>query len=280
MRSKSLRIGVVPYLNMQPLIFGLKECLPSSRVLPQSPRVMAQSLERGELDLAMLPVVAAFEHPEYCILPCGAIVSHGTVQSVLLVGKTAFNGKTTILLDHESRTSNLLCRLLAREWFKAEPTFISPDQPEYEKFRDNPPDNALRVLIGDRALEAAPQSGVVYDFGECWNSLTGLPLVCAVWMVRPDVDLGDLPDVLSRVKKENLKRLGEIVDASPRIPGMSKNDCVNYLRCSIQYDFGPQEDAGLRELYRMSVAAGLSPKGWAPHYYREASIKSKGGNNL
>ena len=51
------------------------------------------------------------------------------------------------------------------------------------------------LVIGDRAMKVpdAPFHSVV-DLAEAWNALTGLPFVFALWVVRPGVDLGDLPE--------------------------------------------------------------------------------------
>ena len=63
------------------------------------------------------------------------------------------------------------------------------------------------LVIGDRAMKVpdAPFHSVV-DLAEAWNELTGLPFVFALWVVRPGVDLGDLPEILQRCRAEGLAR--------------------------------------------------------------------------
>ena len=61
------------------------------------------------------------------------------------------------------------------------------------------------LVIGDRAMSVpdAPFHAVV-DLAEAWNAMTGLPFVFALWVARPGVDLGDLPETLARCRAEGL----------------------------------------------------------------------------
>ena len=42
----------------------------------------------------------------------------------------------------------------------------------------------------------------VVDLGEAWHTLTGLPFVFALWVSRPGVELGDLPEALEQSRAD------------------------------------------------------------------------------
>ena len=80
-----LRVGGIDYLNAQPLLYSLLDSgEPPLSVRSHPPRDLARLLREGELDVALLPVVAYPERADYYVVPGIAISSYGTVRSIRL----------------------------------------------------------------------------------------------------------------------------------------------------------------------------------------------------
>ncbi|MHC5544272.1 MqnA/MqnD/SBP family protein, partial [Singulisphaera rosea] len=118
------------------------------------------------------------------------------------------------------------------------------------------------LVIGDRAMTVPDEDfHEVVDLAEAWKALTGLPFVFALWVVRPGVDLGDLPESLERSRAEGLAHADEIASAhGPRL-GLDVSTCYDYLTRVLSYDLGEPEIAGLRRFADMAAKLDLAPEG-------------------
>ncbi|MGH7739665.1 MAG: MqnA/MqnD/SBP family protein, partial [bacterium] len=175
---RSRKIGVVPFLNAQPLIWGLAENHELSRVAPNA---MGKALKEGTLDVALAPVVAGFLNPDLKIVPAGAIGSKGAVRSVRLLVNGAPQGVRRLFVDDRSQTSVLLSRLALKRWFGVKDLEVEPVSMETFRPVQTKPWEAV-LEFGDPALLAAPTGMTVVDLGEEWARYTGKPFVYAVWM--------------------------------------------------------------------------------------------------
>jgi chorismate dehydratase len=92
----------------------------------------------------------------------------------------------TVLLDYQSRTSVQLARVLLKEYWKISPRLVDAGK----DFRDQIRGTTAGVVIGDRALEQRTISPFIYDLGEAWKDLTGLPFVFAAWISNKPLDAG------------------------------------------------------------------------------------------
>src|SRR5688572_8840548 len=75
----NFRVGSVPYLNAAPLTRGLED-----EVILKPPAQLAEMLQRGELDAALVSVTEVLFHDAYDILDGIAVASLGEVKSVFL----------------------------------------------------------------------------------------------------------------------------------------------------------------------------------------------------
>jgi chorismate dehydratase len=118
------------------------------------------------------------------------------------------------------------------------------------------------LLIGDRAIHSPPgQFAAVWDLGDEWCRWSELPFVFAMWTARPGIELGDLEDVLSTARDEGVARLPEIADREAAPLGLTRPQCLSYLRDNLHFTLGPREQAGLELFYRHAVSLGLAPPG-------------------
>lgn len=272
-----LRVGAVNYLNTKPLIEGLMEFAPTIRLSLDLPSRLADQMAAGELDVGLIPVVEFFRAKSYSIVPGCSISSRGPVLSVTLFSRVPWGEIRSVSLDEGSRTSAALTKVLlaglvsreprasesglplARPWLAANPV-------EYHPLPITADPNATAtdavLLIGDRAMKAClPGFEFSYDLGAEWFDRTGLPMVFAVWAVRPGVDLGEAEQAFVKAKRFGLSRAGVIAEREAKALGLDPGYCRRYFDTIIRYDLGEPELAGLRRYHQLTADLGLCPQG-------------------
>ena len=230
------KLGAVPYLNALPLIHYLKE---RPRLEPPAPLV--RLLKLGQVDIATAPIVAAFENPQYCLVPGIGIASNGPVRSVKLFfrsDKFSVENLRSVYLDMESQTSAMLLKVLLQFKYGRnldEIRFVTPiPTREVDAW----------LMIGDKAMKELPETPPL-DLGYEWTSWTGLPFVYAAWLCRlPEVSERAIEE-LTKARDEGVANLKAVIPLETTLPFDLIED---YLR-NITYRFGPKEMEGM-ELFR------------------------------
>ena len=253
-----VRVGAVNYLNTKPLIEGLTEYAPDVDLSLDLPSRLADRMASGELDIGLIPVIEFFRAGDYSVIPGISIASRGPVLSVTLFSRVPWPEIRSVALDEGSRTSATLTRILLDRRYGVRPV-VRPLP------IDVPADDAATdavLLIGDRAMRAClPGFAHAYDLGQEWADWTGLPMVYAVWAVRPGVDAGPAGEALAAAKRRGLARAGEIAVREAGHLGLDPGYCRRYLTNIIHYDLGPRELAGLGRFHGHAADLGLAPRG-------------------
>ena len=273
--SAPIRVGAVSYLNAKPLYYRLTEFAPGVSLEMDLPSRLADRLAEGALDVALIPSVEYLRGAAlgYEIVPGFAIAARGAVRSVKLFTRKSFGEIERLALDAGSRTS----QALARVWLDAEHG-VRPRRiellPMGVPIEESTADAVL--LIGDRAMTVSPEPfHAVVDLAEAWNAMTGLPFVFALWVARPGVDLGDLPDALARSRAEGLSHARDLAaENGPRL-GLDVATCYDYLTSVLSYDLGEPEVAGLRGFARMAARLGLAPEGVNLVFHRRRDLAER-----
>ncbi len=270
-----LRVSAVTFLNAWPLVQPLLgKHLPADRV-PRHPdgtplflvdevlpSECARRLERGECDLALVPVAACAAHPEWEVVPEVGIGCRGPVHSVLLVSDVPLDQIDTIHLDAASRTSAVLVQLLLAARGLAPRYAHAPHREGAGMVRGR--DAAL--VIGDAAMALHDRFAHVYDLGALWLEQTGLPFVFAVWAARPGALTPAHVTALQDARAYGLKHAEELAHAyrdglvragAPERDLLSDNAYANYLRRTIRYSLSTKEREGLVEFLTQGREAGL-----------------------
>ncbi len=272
----AIRVGAVSYLNAKPLYYRLGEFAPCVNLEMDVPSRLAERLGRGELDLALIPSVEYLRGARrsgYEILPGFAIAARGPVRSVKLFSRKPLGQIRRLALDEGSRTSQALTRVWLDAAHGVRPQVVEP-LPLGVPIQESTADAVL--LIGDRAMQV-PEDGFVsvIDLAEAWKSLTGLPFVFALWVARPGVELGDLPDVLERCRSEGLAHADDLARIhGPRL-GLDHDTCVEYLTRVLSYDLGEPELAGLRLFAGKAAALQLAPEGVDLVFHRRRDLAAR-----
>jgi len=256
MQKEHIRVGAVTYLNARPLIVALEELDPRVELVMDHPSRLADALADGRLDVAMIPSIEYARQPGSTIVSDACIACDGPVRSVKLYGRTPVEDVRTLALDEGSRTSAALVRILLQQRFGVTPE-LRP-LPIGASLDATTADAVL--LIGDRGMTRVEgRFEFVWDLGEEWTRWTGLPLVFALWIARPGIDVRELEKTLAAARDAGLLRLEEIARReAPRI-GISEESCLSYLRDNLKFHFGPRQRQGLLHFYTLAERQGLIP---------------------
>ena len=248
------RLGAVSYLNTRPLVFALERDGSPFALSYSVPSRCADDLACGAVDVGVIPSIEYARSTEpYCIVPGIGIGARGAVLTVRLYHRGAVDKITSVALDLSSRTSVALVRILLRERYGLDPTFIDA-APDLEAMLASA-DAAL--LIGDPVFAALDGAHSSLDLGTEWSELTGLPFVFAFWAGRKDALDPVLVRALIAAKEEGLRHIDDIARA---YHGERPGDLAlyaHYLREHIDFDLDAAALAGLRTFYDQAAAHGL-----------------------
>jgi chorismate dehydratase len=236
------------------------------------PTALNRMLLKGEIDLAPISAVLAAQHAEDFInLPGHSISSFGAVKTVLLFSWRTdireLDGETIALTNH-SATSIALLKLLCRERYGIEPNFVTMDQDLPVMLQGV----TAALVIGDTALvegflhrELLENDGgygrpTIFDLGDEWLKLTGLPFTFALWAARREtVDnmlaLG-IPQALQESKTAGLNNINDIAISYAPTLAVPVGVCRRYLH-DLRFDLTAEDLAGLNRFLEM-IPAGDS----------------------
>jgi len=212
-----------PYVNSLPLMHYLAD-ESEVTVLYDHPSALASYLEKGVADVALVPVVQWFNHPEWTRIKGLGIASSGPVRSVLLRCNVPPEQIKTIAYDSASNTSNRLAQWILKKRFGVVPTQASVLLADAE------------VVIGDRALNVSEAAFGNIDLAQAWNELTHLPFVFAVWAVRKiNPNLKHISQVAHAACAQGLNSLNTIAKIQASRSTHSVDFWMDYLSSCIRY---------------------------------------------
>jgi chorismate dehydratase len=247
-----VRLGVVSYLNAEPLVSGL-EGDPAFELVRDIPSRVAERLHSGDVQLGMIPSVE-YARGDYALVPGVAIASNGPVRSVRLLLRRPLMEVRRVALDRSSRTSQALARVILRERLGRDPEYVEMG-----------PDPALMLEVADAALVIGDPAlylelpGQSLDLGAEWTAATGLPFVYAFWAGRPGaIDAGGVRR-LQAALEHGRSRLGTIAADYNGLGAGKAALGESYLRDNVVYRLGEEELSGLREFYARAFAQKLIP---------------------
>ncbi len=287
----ALTIGLIDYLNTMPFHYDLAERLLDTPVHFERgvPSQMNRGIIDGSIAIAPISAIEAARHAEeLVILPGLGISSLGAVRTVLLFSWAAdirdLDGQSIALTDH-SATSIALLKLLCRERYHVQPQFVVTRQHLPSMLAAH--QGAL--VIGDDALvessvhRALSHPGgwdlpYIYDLGDEWLKMTGLPFTFAVWAARRDkIDELEAAGVFEALYASTEAGLQEesrdqLAQTYAGRLGLPAGVCRRYLR-DLRYRLTEEDRAGLK-LYLELAIDGFE---WESlMFYHEAALQKAG----
>jgi chorismate dehydratase len=229
-----IKIGCVPYLNAKPLLEGLEG------VVLQPPADLVGLLVDGKLDVALLPAIEVLRRG-LASVPGIAIASPGKTDSVRLHHAVEIPDIRRVALDRNSRTSNMLTRIILEKRYGVKPRYVTRDPSKGLSFKAVD----AAVTIGDTSVR--PGGVPFLDLGTEWKAFTGRPFVYALWAHRPGhPEAARIAALLRAAKKRGLAAIPAIARREAKRLGLTPKFCRTYLTEYITFDLGPAERAGLK----------------------------------
>lgn len=276
------RVSAVSFLNTSPLVWGLLHGPQKGRMDLRFvvPSECADDLREGRADIGLVPVIELARQPDLSVIPGSAIVCQGPVRSILLVSKCPLAEIRTLAADTSSRTSVVLTQLVLRSQ-GVKSLAVTPHQPDL--------DAMLRIadaalIIGDPALRLDPEMAAwqgqpvfVYDVGQQWVEMTGLPMVFAVWAAKERVD-PSAAGVFEESKRYGISHTNEIVRLESAARDFDADLVREYVTSYISYDLGPQERAAIERYLQLAQEAGLAPEGATARYLESSAVAGQEQN--
>lgn len=233
-----LKIGNVNFLNSYPFRYGLTE-IQGFDVQVMVPSEIASALENDEIDIGLVPVAAFIEHPKWQLVSDYCIGAVGEVQTVILVSKQPVSQIDTICYDPDSRSSNLLTKVLSRFYWKIAPRAVGEDAD-------------ARVLIGDKAfLDYSAEYPYRYDLSAEWHDFQNLPFVFAVWAANKPI-CEDVKSNLNRHFKYGVEHIPETIQRYKTALPISESATYDYLTTKISFLLDPLKLTAIKRFKELS----------------------------
>lgn len=248
--SKKINITAVSYLNTKPLLYGLLKSDLADQIELQLdiPSQCARRLIEGKADLGLVPVAILPELETSHIISDYCIGTIGEVKTVCIYSDRPLEQVEALYLDHHSRTSVALTKLLLREHWQISPRLI----PAHEGYIQKIGGSTAGLVIGDRTIGLEERFAYHYDLGQAWLEHTTLPFVFAAW-----VSTQPLPEDFIRAFNT---ALGEGVAAIPDLMYLLPSpdprfDLEEYFTRYISYELDAPKRAAL-ELFLSGITSG------------------------
>jgi chorismate dehydratase len=239
-----IRISAVKYANTYPFIYGLTHSGYDKKtdISTDHPSQCAEKLISGKADLGLIPVGALPLLKEYHIISDYCIGANGYVRTVQLLCNCPFDNIETVYLDHRSRTSVNLVKVLAKNSWKKDFKWVGTSS-EFD-FVNISYGEAV-VLIGDQCFEYEKKFSNRVDLALAWKEYTGLPFVFACWTANKKLD-DDFISEFNEALQSGLKNIDAVVSEMGQKGTIKGQDLKDYLTINIDFNLDDQKRKAMK----------------------------------
>ena len=237
-----LKLSIVRYTNSLPFLKGLETYFSEDELVIQKemPSECARKLINNDVQIGLVPVAVIPKIPNANIISDYCIGADGPVGSVLLLSNVDKTDIKTIYLDNESRTSNMLAKIIAEKFWKIKVDYFNGE----EEFLKEPEPNSAYVIIGDRAYHYKNQFRYITDLSYEWKNNTGYPFVFACWVANKKLS-DELILKLNKAFKHGIDHMDELVgNMNEKLD--DETTVKFYLTHLIDYNFSKEKQLALK----------------------------------
>ena len=237
---RKLKVTAVSYLNTKPLLYGLLQSPIAQQIELKLdiPSICAKRLKEGDADLGLVPVAIIPELDAPHLISDYCIGTVGAVKTVALYSERPLEEVEELYLDHHSRTSVELTKLLLRDHWKVNPQLI----PASDGYISALGGNRAGLVIGDRTIGLEARFPYVYDLGEAWLQHTGLPFVFAAWVSNRPLE----PEFVGTFNKAMQQGIAHIPELMYLLPSPHPSfDLEEYFTRYISYELDGEKRKAL-----------------------------------
>ena len=244
------KVSAVSYLNTIPFIYGLKNSLIFDQIelSLDFPALCADKLIRGEVDIALAPVVSIPQLVNPHIISDYCIGANGAVDTVCLYSDVPISEIESIALDYQSHTSVELLKILLREYWYLNPELKKADI----GFEDSIKGKHAALVIGDRTFDLQTKHTYIYDLSANWKQLTGLPFVFATWVSNKELPK-DFILTFNVALEHGLQNMNKAI----ALEGDNYPNCENsedYLNNKISYHLDSEKKKGMELFFSKIIS--------------------------
>jgi chorismate dehydratase len=237
---QKISVSVVAYANSLPFVYGLLHSKFSDKieVSIDMPSVCADKLLNNSVDISLVPVAETLRMNNVTIVSDLCIGANDYVKTVLLASNCPKENLKEIYLDYQSRTSVVLIKVLAKNFWHLQPEWVKATAGFESRVINN---TTGAVIIGDRTFSI--ETPFQYDLSHEWNTFTGLPFVFAAWMTRKNIPSG-LIEEFNQALHFGAQNISDAVAKYNKTPLSNDNIC-KYLIENIDYELNDEKKKAL-----------------------------------
>jgi chorismate dehydratase len=238
---KKIRVSAVSYLNTKPFIYGLKNSVLDKEVdlKLDFPSKCAEKLANNEADIGLIPTAVIPEIPNAEIISKYCIGSTGNVRTVIIASEVPINQIETIILDSHSKTSVLLARILASQYWKISPKWV-PGEIAFEKNKIK--ETTAGVVIGDKVFGVENKYRYIYDLSAEWRNFTDSDFVFACWTANKPIS-EEFKEKFDKALKHGVNSISKIIAENEQLyPDYNLN---GYFKDNISFFLDERKKKGL-----------------------------------
>ncbi len=238
-----MRVALVEFLNAVPLYYALKKNIVNNNFefLSDVPSQCARLLFENKVDISNASIVEYVNSDSYKILRDGCISTTKRVKSVVFFLYKPLNMVKTVKLDKNSKTSNVLAKVLFTHKYRITVDYVFEGEADCE------------LVIGDRALKRLKNASNTMDLAVEWYEFTHLSFVFAAWITNKNLD-SYIVEKFLEAKETGKKLISQICDEYSNI--VPKKECLSYLTKNISYDLDEEKKESIETFFNLAYKCG------------------------
>ena len=222
-----------------------------------APAYCGDLLSRAEVEAALVPIIEYQRMKDARIFPEVCVGSHRAVRSVVLVSKHSdLRDVHRVALDESSRTSQVLVKIIFREFLNSEPAWET-NVPDIAALLEG---NDAALVIGDPAMRLGSKELHVFDLAALWHKFTNTGFVFAMWMARAATAEAVSKVDFAGAREEGLERIDEIISEYESEVLLSPAEIREYLTDNITFTVDENLERGMRLYFELAYKHGLIDK--------------------